>query len=65
MVNINHRLKFTGVHTMTFPIWLAMSAVPVKGGILTRAQIMKAAERVRLIDEELASLAENNYKPQR
>ena len=61
----HHRLKLTGIHTITFPIWLAISAVPAKGGILTRKQILMAAERVRKIDEELASLAENNYKPYR
>jgi hypothetical protein len=61
----HHRLKFTGVHTITFPIWLAMSAVPSRGGILTKKQILLAAERVKKIDEELATLAENNYKPTR
>jgi hypothetical protein len=61
----HHRLKLSGIHTITFPIWLAISAVPAKGGILTRKQILMAAERVRKIDEELASLAENNYEPYR
>ena len=61
----HHRLKLTGIHTITFPIWLAISAVPERGGILTKEQILIAAERVRKIDEELASYAENNYKPQR
>ncbi len=61
----HHRLKYTGIHTLTFPIWLAMSAVPLVGGILTREQIVLATERVRKIDEELAALAENNYIPNR
>jgi hypothetical protein len=61
----HHRLKYTGIHTITFPTWLAMSAIPLAGGILTREQIILAAERVRKIDEELASLAENNYVPNR
>lgn len=61
----HHRLKLTGMHTITFPIWLAISAVPTRGGILTKEQIIIAAERVRKIDEELATLAENNYEPQR
>jgi len=61
----HHRLKLTGIHTITFPIWLAISAIPARGGILTKEQILMAAERVRVIDEELASLAENNYKPNR
>jgi hypothetical protein len=61
----HHRLKLTGVHVMTFPIWLAMAAIPAQGGILTREHILIAAERVRKIDEELASLAGNNYEPQR
>ena len=52
-----------GVHHW-FPMWLSMSAVPLAGGILTRDQIILAAERVRKIDEELAALAENNYMPQ-
>jgi len=61
----HHRLKFTGMHSISFPIWLAISAVPEDGGILTRNQIIMAAERVKKIDEELASLAANNYNPQR
>jgi len=61
----HHRLKHTGIHTITFPIWLAMSAIPLRGGILTREQILMAAERVKKIDEELASLAKNNYVPRR
>jgi len=61
----HHRLKLTGVHTITFPIWLAIAAVPERGGILTKEQILIAAERVRVLDEELASFAENNYKPHR
>lgn len=61
----HHRLKYTGVHTITFPIWLAVSGVPSEGGILSRDQIVLAAERVRKIDEELATLAENNYVPLR
>lgn len=59
----HHRLKYTGVHTITFPIWLVMSAVPSAGGILTKEQIIMAAERVRKIDEELAVLAGNDYNP--
>jgi hypothetical protein len=46
-------------------IWLAIAAVPSEGGILTREEIILAAERVKKIDEELASLAENNYVPHR
>ena len=61
----HHRLKYTGIHTLTFPTWLVMSAIPLEGGILTREQIILATERVRKIDEELAVLAENNYVPQR
>ena len=61
----HHRLKLTGIHTITFPIWLAIAAVPSRGGILTKDQILMAAERVRKIDEELAALAENNYQPNR
>jgi hypothetical protein len=61
----HHRLKYTGIHTITFPIWLAISAVPTRGGILSKEQIIMAAERVRMIDEELAVLAENNYIPHR
>jgi hypothetical protein len=61
----HHRLKITGIHMITFPIWLAMAAVPSRGGILTKKQILLAAERVRMIDEQLASFAANNYKPTR
>ncbi len=57
----HHRLKYTGIHTITFPIWLAMSATPMEGAILSREQLLVAIERVKKIDEELASLAENNY----
>ena len=61
----HHRLRLTGIHTITFPIWLAISAIPKAGGILTKEQILIAAERVRKIDDDLAMLAENNYQPNR
>ena len=61
----HHRLKYTGIHTISFPIWLSMSAVPSRGGILSKQQIIAAAERVQKIDDELARYAENNYKPNR
>lgn len=61
----HHRLKFTGIHTITFPIWLAISAVPTRGGILTKEQIIIAVERIQKIDEELATLAGYNYVPHR
>ena len=59
----HHRLRHTGIHTITFPTWLSMAGVPAEGGILSREQIISAAERVKKIDEELASMAENNYEP--
>lgn len=59
----HHRLKHTGIHTISFPIWLAMSAIPAEGGVLSREQILIAMERVKKIDEELASIAENNFQP--
>ena len=62
----HHRLKNTGIHTLTFPIWLSMSAIATEGeNVLSKEQVLLAAERVRKIDEELASLAENNYQPHR
>lgn len=61
----HHRLKFTGVHTVSFPLWMAIAAVPIKGGVLTREQLLIAVNRVKSIDEELAGYAENNYKSQR
>ena len=61
----HHRLKYTGIHTITFPIWLSISAIPSEGGLLSKEQIIIASERVKKIDEELASFAEYNYKPNR
>lgn len=61
----HHRLKLTGIHTITFPIWLAIAAIPARGGILTKEQVLIAAERVKKIDEELAALAGNKYRPNR
>jgi len=61
----HHRLKLTGIHTITLPIWLSICAVPTGTGILTKEQILLAAERVQMLDEELASFAANNYEPQR
>ncbi len=61
----HHRLKYSGIHTVSFPLWLAVSAVPSGGGVLSRQQILMAVERVSKIDEALASYAENNYQPHR
>ncbi len=61
----HHRLKYSGVHTISFPIWLAIAGVPSEGGLLSKEQILLAAERIKKIDEELAALAENNYEPHR
>ena len=58
----HHRLKYTGIHTISFPIWLTMAAV-ASDGILTREQILEAMARVQALDEELARFAANNYKP--
>jgi hypothetical protein len=61
----HHRLLHTGVHVLSFPLWLAMSAVPTGGGVLTREQLLTAVQRVSKIDEELAAFAANNYQPHR
>ncbi len=56
---------YSGIHTVSFPLWLAVSAVPTDGGVLSREQLLLAVERVAKIDEELAAYAGNNYKPHR
>jgi DNA-binding response OmpR family regulator len=61
----HHRFKFTGIHSVSFPLWLAISAVPSAGGILSREQLLAAVERVSKIDDELAAFAANNYQPNR
>ncbi len=61
----HHRFKYNGIHSVSFPLWLAVSAVPTGGGVLTREQLLIAVERVTKIDEELASYAANNYTPHR
>lgn len=61
----HHRLQYSGIHSVSFPLWLAVAAVPTGGGVLTREQLMAAVERVAKIDDELASYAANNYKPHR
>lgn len=38
---------------------------PAEGGLLTKEQLIIAAERVLKIDDELASIAANNYQPHR
>lgn len=60
----HHRLKFSGIHTVTFPLWLALAAVPISGGVLTREQVLLAMERVGALDQQLAAYAEQNYRPQ-
>lgn len=59
----HHRLKFTGIHTVSFPLWLAIAAVPVKNAVLTREQLMLAVARVSALDQELAGYSANNYTP--
>jgi hypothetical protein len=61
----HHRIKLTGIHTISFPLWMAIAAVPSRGGVLSKEQILIAIERVKAIDDELASFAANNYKPNR
>jgi HNH endonuclease len=61
----HHRLKYTGIHSVSFPLWLAVAAIPAGGGVLSREQLLLAVERVSKIDDELASYAANNYKPHR
>lgn len=58
----HHRLKFTGIHSISFPIWLAVAGVPSEGGILTREQILTAVERVQQLDSALSSYASKDYK---
>ena len=61
----HHRLKYSGIHTVSFPVWPAVAAVPSGGGVLSREELLMAVERISKIDEELASYAANNYQPQR
>lgn len=61
----HHRTKFMGIHTISFPTWLAVSAVPTDGGIMSKEQVMIAAQRVQALDQELAAMAGNNYEPHR
>lgn len=50
LCRLHHRLKFSGIHTITFPIWLSFAGVSNRGGILSKEQILIAAERVLKID---------------
>ncbi|MBI5919455.1 MAG: hypothetical protein HY849_08810 [Nitrosomonadales bacterium] len=61
----HHRLGLTGIHTVSFPLWLAIAAVPITNAVLTRSQLLAAVARVSAIDQELAALAANNYQPHR
>jgi hypothetical protein len=61
----HHRKKLTGIHNISFPIWVALSCVPVRGGLLTREEVLMSVRRVKAIDEELAEMADRNYKPHR
>ncbi len=61
----HHRLKYSGIHSVSFPLWLAVSAIPAGGGVLSRQQLLAAVERVSKIDDELAAYAANNYQPHR
>jgi hypothetical protein len=58
----HHRLKLSGVHTISFPVWLVMAAVPDEGGILTKEQILAAVSRVQVLDQEIANSAARNYE---
>lgn len=59
----HHRLKLTGIHTVSFPLWLAIAAVPIKDAVLTREQLMLAVSRVSALDQELAAYSANHYTP--
>ena len=47
-------MKYSGIHTVSFPLRLAVSAVPTGGGVLSREQILLAVDRVAKIDAKLA-----------
>jgi hypothetical protein len=51
----HHRMTGTGVHTISFPVWIALSAIR-KGSKLTRHDVVRAAAQLRRIDEATADI---------
>jgi hypothetical protein len=51
----HHRIAGTGVHTISFPVWIALSAMK-KGENLTRHDVVRAAAQLRRIDEATADI---------
>jgi hypothetical protein len=51
----HHRSRFTGVHMISFPIWIALAAVDPKQP-LVREQVVAVANQLRRIDEAVADI---------
>ena len=51
----HHRSRFTGAHMITFPIWLALSALRSKAG-LDRAAVVRVATNLKRIDEAVSDI---------
>jgi hypothetical protein len=51
----HHRITGTGVHTISFPVWVALSAIKPSRK-LTRHDVVRAAAQLRRIDEATADI---------
>ncbi len=51
----HHRIAGMGVHTISFPVWIALSAMK-RGDRLTRNDVVRAAAQLRRIDEATADI---------
>ena len=51
----HHRIAGTGVHTISFPVWIALSAVK-RSRRLTRRDVVRGAAQLRRIDEATADI---------
>lgn len=54
----HHRLRFTGVHAISFPIWLAFSSLK-PGFRMVRKELIEGIKAVKRVDDALSDKFEN------
>lgn len=55
----HHRLKYSGIHMISFPIWLALGVLK-PGFRMIRRELIEGVKAISRVDEALSELVKNN-----